>query len=99
MTAHKYEALTMDQLKEARKLLDNASWTRNVSREALDGLLEHAKYRSHSRKSYIFRLGDPSSSFYGLLSGQVRLSIPAESGDEFITVSYTHLTLPTILRV
>jgi len=76
----------MDQLRDAKKLLENSRWTRNVSREALDGLLEHAKFRSDSRKSYIFRLGDPSSSFYGLLSGQVRLTIPAESGDEFIII-------------
>ena len=49
-------------------------------------MLEHATFRSDARKSYIFHLGDPSSSFYGLLSGQVRLSVPARTGDEFILV-------------
>jgi len=76
----------MGKLEEARDLLESASWTRDVSGEALDSMLEHATFRSDSRKSYVFRLGDPSSSFYGLLSGQVRLSVPANTGDEFILV-------------
>jgi len=51
--------MTMDKLKEARFLLERASWTRNVSGEALDGMLEHATFRSDYRKSFIFRLGGP----------------------------------------
>ena len=78
--------LAMDKLKEAKFSLKRASWARNVSDEALDIMLEHAKLRSASRKSLIFRLGGSSSSFYGLLSGRVRLSIPAETGDEFILI-------------
>lgn len=65
----------MDKLKEATLLLRRAGWTRNVSGEALNGMLEHATFKSYSRKSLIFRLGAPSSTFYGALSGQVCLSI------------------------
>lgn len=56
----------MDKLKEATLLLRRASWTRNVSGEALNGMLEHATFKSYSRKSLIFRLGAPSSTFYGV---------------------------------
>ena len=76
----------MHTLEEARNLLESASWTRNVSGEALDTMLEHATFRSDLRKSYIFRLGDPCCSFYGVLSGQVRLTVPANTGDEFILI-------------
>lgn len=76
----------MDKLKEARNILETASWTRNVSGEALDSMLEYAKFRSASRKGYFFHLGDPCNKFYGLLSGQVRLSVSSKTGDEFIIV-------------
>ena len=76
----------MDKLKEARNIIETASWTRNVSGEALDGMLEYAKFRSVSRKGYFFHLGDPCNKFYGLLSGQVRLSVPSKTGDEFIII-------------
>ncbi|MCX2977146.1 Crp/Fnr family transcriptional regulator [Candidatus Marimicrobium litorale] len=79
----------MEKIKEAKSSLKKARWARKVSDEALDGMLEHATFRSDSRKSHIFRLGDPSSRFYGLLSGQVRLTIPAETGDEFIIMDVT----------
>lgn len=78
--------LAMNKLKDAKFSLKKASWARNVSDEALDSILEHAKLRSATHKSHIFRLGGPSNSFYGLLSGRVRLSIPAETGDEFIII-------------
>jgi len=47
-------------------------------------MLEHAIVTSVSRNSFILRHRECDRGFFGVLSGQVRLSIPAETGDEFI---------------
>ena len=74
----------MGTLKETRFSLRRARWAKQVSDEALDRMLEHATVRSFSRDSFILRHQDRDRGFFGVLSGQVRLSIPAETGDEFI---------------
>lgn len=74
----------IDRIKEAKSSLQSASWTQNVCEEALDHMAEVAKIRSVSRNSSIFRFQDTIDGYMGMLSGQVRLTIPAETGDEFI---------------
>ena len=74
----------MDKLKEEKCSLQRASWASDVSKEALDRMLEHATFRLVSRNSSVFHLRGPSTSIYGLLSRRVRMSIPAETGNEFI---------------
>lgn len=74
----------VDKAKKTRSSLRKAVWAKKVSDEALDRLLEHAKVRSFSRGSFILRHRDRDRGFFGVLSGKVRHSIPAETGDEFI---------------
>jgi CRP-like cAMP-binding protein len=74
----------MVRLKETRFSLRRARWAKEVSDEALDRMLEHATAKSFARDSFILRHQDCDHGFFGVLSGQVRLSIPAETGDEFI---------------
>ena len=74
----------VDKAKKTRSSLRKALWAKKVSDEALDRLLEHAKVRSFSRGSFILRHRDRDRGFFGVLSGKVRHSIPAETGDEFI---------------
>lgn len=78
--------LTVNSLivKEARSSLRRLRWAKKVSDEALDRMLEDGKVRSFSRNSFVLRHRDRDRGFFGVLSGQVRLSIPAETGDEFI---------------
>lgn len=74
----------MDKQKKAKISLRRARWAKQVSDEALDLMLEDAMVRSFSCDSFILRHQDRNRGLYGVLSGQVRLSIPAETGDEFI---------------
>lgn len=74
----------MNKLKKIGTSLRRARWAKGVSDEALESMLEHATVRSVSRNSFILRHQDTDRGFFGVLSGQVRLSIPAETGDEFI---------------
>ena len=74
----------MVQQKRLRDSLRRERWAKYVTDEALDEMLEQATVRSYPRKSFVLRHRDRGHNFFGLLSGQVRLSIPASSGDEFI---------------
>jgi len=75
---------SVNRHKKTRLLLRRAGWAKKVSDEALDRMLEHAEVRSFSRDSFILRHRDRDRGFFGVLSGKVRFSIPAETGDEFI---------------
>ena len=74
----------MAQQKRLRDSLRRERWAKYVTDEALDEMLEQATVRSYPRKSFVLRHRDRGHNFFGLLSGQVRLSIPASNGDEFI---------------
>ena len=74
----------MAQQKRLRDSLRRERWAKYVTDEALDEMLEQATVRAYPRKSFVLRHRDRGHNFFGLLSGQVRLSIPASSGDEFI---------------
>ena len=71
----------MAQQKRLRDSLRRERWAKYVTDEALDEMLEQATVRSYPRKSFVLRHRDRGHNFFGLLSGQVRLSIPASSGD------------------
>ena len=74
----------MAQQKRLRDSLRRERWAKYVTDEALDEMLEQATVRSYPRKNFVLRHGDRGHNFFGLLFGQVRLSIPSSSGDEFI---------------
>ena len=57
----------------------------------IDLFRNETEFDSFSAGATIFSEGDQGKLMYVVLDGQVRLSVKA--------VSYTHLTLPTILRV
>ena len=71
-------------LEKIRTSLRRARWADKVSEEALDQLLECATLRFVSRNGFVLRYRDSDHGFFCVLSGQVRLSIPATTGEEFI---------------
>lgn len=74
----------MDEQKTIRPLLLRARWAKEVSDQALDRILDCATVRAVSCDDFILRYRDFNHGFFGVLSGRVRLSIPAVTGDEFI---------------
>lgn len=72
---------TLEKIKTSFR---RARWADKVSDEALDRMLECATLRSVSRNDFVLRYRDSDHGFFCVLSGQVRLSIPAITGDEFI---------------
>jgi len=63
-----------------RKQLAEAPVFKGVEDAFLDRLAAHAKEISAEPGSCLFRPGDPASSFYLLLEGEVSIEIPAVAG-------------------
>jgi len=74
----------VDKVEKVRLALQKVTWVKHLTDDALDQMLQQGKVRSVSRNSFILRYRDRGRGFFVVLSGQVRLSIPAETGDEFI---------------
>lgn len=82
--------LPVNDPEKAKSSLKKLRWAKKVSDQALDRMLADGKVRSFAKNSFILRHRDRDRGLFGLLSGRVRLSIPAESGDEFILWDLTN---------
>jgi CRP/FNR family transcriptional regulator/CRP/FNR family cyclic AMP-dependent transcriptional regulator len=81
--------LPVDQLSEAEVAMAAAYLSRirlfaGIPPEQVERLEERAKRRSFRRGEVIFHKGDPGATLYLILSGQVKIVLPSEGGEEAV---------------
>ena len=72
--------------------IDNSLW---------DTLIPHISFTKLAQGETLFEAGRQSKNLYVVVDGELGLYMPCGDigGSYFLPVSYTHLTLPTILLV
>jgi CRP-like cAMP-binding protein len=66
-----------------RKILERKGWLATRSEDARELLLSCGRERSYSPGEALYRYGDSAQGMFGLISGQVLVSVPSDAGTEF----------------
>ena len=71
-------------LEDARRLLGHGALFRNLAPNERESLVAGARMRRFNAGDTIFLMGELQHSIFAVLDGEVRISIPAVEGKEFV---------------
>jgi CRP/FNR family cyclic AMP-dependent transcriptional regulator len=71
-------------LEEARRLLSNCILFRGLRAEERDGIVNRTRIRTLKAGETVFSMGSPGENMMAVLSGTIRISVPAPDGKELV---------------
>ena len=72
------------RLEEARRLLSNCFVLRGLKADERDGIVSRARTRNYKAGETIFTMGSPGDNMMAVLSGTIRIVVPAPDGRELL---------------